>query len=180
MLAVPGSDIKYDAEEEEKREQEIKMAAVESMLTAQEPAKDGEEDSGGSGTVFRVVNNVQVDVKRIHVRFEDMGGSSGSDPFCCGLTLGELSAKSATEAGGLVDLAKWPEGLDDAIARKSLKLEGLSVYWNAGAGGFNPLSNALKKGNDSVHGAFQTVTPMDSRKVDNTMYYSPTVSSHSS
>jgi len=170
LLAVPGTDVPYDKEEEAKREHEIKMALVESLLTAGDNAAAAAAEEGGSGTVFRVVNNVQVDVKRIHVRFEDMGDSSGASPFCMGLTLGELSAKSATETGELVNMKEWPKGLDEAIARKQLCLEGLSVYWNVGKGGFDPMTAVLPKGNASVHGAFQLATPEDSRKVAHTTY----------
>jgi vacuolar protein sorting-associated protein 13A/C len=167
LLAVPGTDVPYDRIEEERLAQEVKMAAVESMLAAQDAAATAEAESA-AGTVFRVVNNVQVEISRIHVRFEDTGRTSGAKPFSCGLTLGEVSARSATESGALVDLRAWPAGLDDAIARKQLMLRGLSVFWTPSDHGF--LTPVLARGTDRIHAAMQSVTPTDSSRIEHTQY----------
>jgi hypothetical protein len=123
LLAESITDMPYDAELEAAREDEVKSKLIEAMEAA--AAKPDAADLGDTAkTQFRILNNVQVVIKRIHIRYEDHGGGAGSPPFACGFMLQELSARSATAGWEICEL-----GEDDAVARKRLLLDGLAIYW---------------------------------------------------
>jgi hypothetical protein len=84
-------------------------------------AEPGSGDTWMSRVVAAIVNNVQVTVNRIHIRFEE-------STFACGVSLNSLGAlscdeefqpKLASSAGGIV--------------RKLCSMDSLSVYWDSGA-----------------------------------------------
>eukprot|EP00041_Stephanoeca_diplocostata_P038677 m.1541609 g.1541609 ORF g.1541609 m.1541609 type:complete len:4012 (+) comp25251_c0_seq2:253-12288(+) len=141
IVAVPGTESPYDAEKEAKRKEEIKQALIESMESELNPGADDGEGAELGGSVFRVINNVQVTIKRIHIRYEDSGVTNGTDPFTCGLTLGELSAVSATDAWEQCKMGTNPD-----VARKLLRLQGLALYWNPSAATNGLLSKVKDRG----------------------------------
>lgn len=76
-----------------------------------------------SALVAKIVDNLQVVIKNIHVRFED-NKSNQNNPFSLGLTLSNLSAVSTD--------SNWIEAfLQDSKAptHKLMKLDSLAVYW---------------------------------------------------
>lgn len=68
IVAVPGTDSPYDPEKEAKRKEEIKQALIESLEADVNGGGDDGEAAELGGSVFRVINNVQVTIKRIHIR----------------------------------------------------------------------------------------------------------------
>ncbi|GFY53155.1 putative vacuolar protein, partial [Trichonephila inaurata madagascariensis] len=73
--------------------------------------------------VTTIVNNVQVSLQNVHIRYEDSVSTSG--PLACGLVLQNLTAVTTN--------SKWKATQIDADARslfKLLKVESLSLYWN--------------------------------------------------
>lgn len=82
-----------------------------------------ENDSFMNALVTKIIDNLQVKIKNIHVRFED-NKSHPQNPFAVGLTLSNLSAVSTD--------SNWVEAfIEDSKAptHKLLKLDSLAVYW---------------------------------------------------
>ncbi|ORX96417.1 hypothetical protein K493DRAFT_329607 [Basidiobolus meristosporus CBS 931.73] len=130
LLAVPKGEDTYDPEEEEEREQALKQQRLTSYedLQAQSrkanPAEDFKSMSFTMQLVTKIVDNLQVSINNIHIRYEDKT-SNPKRPFAFGMTLSELSAVSTN--------ADWQEVFVDQSfdkIHKLLKLESLTVYWN--------------------------------------------------
>ncbi|XP_060551931.1 intermembrane lipid transfer protein VPS13A-like [Ruditapes philippinarum] len=130
-LAVPNVGIKYNAEKEEKE----KQAAKQKKLTALEEAKkleaekdkpkEKKKDSFAEKFATQVIKNLQVEVRNIHVRFEDKY-TNPKQPFSIGVSLKELLFRTTDE--------NWkPCIIKEAVSQinKLVKLESLAVYWNS-------------------------------------------------
>ncbi|KAK9477512.1 hypothetical protein V1514DRAFT_282762 [Lipomyces japonicus] len=131
VLAIPKANQEYDEVEEERRKQLLKMERledVELLLQAQPESISTEEQkknqSFTESLVTKIIDNLQITVKKIHIRYEDTISAPGH-PFSLGITLGEFSAVSADE--------DWnPIFIQDNVltTHKLTKLENLAVYWN--------------------------------------------------
>ena len=131
LLAAPKEDAAYDEEEEAKRQQALKMERLESAELLKEGSGAGlskeEQQKNQSFTdslVTKIVNNLQISVKRIHVRYEDTL-SSPEHPFALGLTLEEFSAVSTDD--------KWNAAFiqeSGGLTHKLINLGALALYWN--------------------------------------------------
>lgn len=131
LLAAPKEDAEYDEEEEERRLQALKIEKLDSAEMLKDQTKDGmsqeEQQKSQSFTeslVTKIVDNLQIRVKNIHVRYEDSISTPGH-PFAVGLTLQEFSAISTD--------GNWePTYIQNSIGgtHKLAKLEALAVYWN--------------------------------------------------
>lgn len=97
--------------------------------------------------VSKVVDNVQIHVKNIHLRYED-GSSTPEHPFAAGLTLSEFKAVSTD--------ANWLETfIQDSLhgVHKLVKLEALSVYFDTDTG-------SLDKGPEDRAGTLEALKQM--------------------
>ncbi|KAK1753207.1 putative vacuolar protein sorting-associated protein [Echria macrotheca] len=131
LLASPKEEAEYNEEEEERRKQRIKMEKLDSAELLKERSLEGlsaEEQkrtqSFTESLVTKIVDNLQVTVKNIHVRYEDAISAPGH-PFALGVTLEEFSAVSTD--------GNWtPTFIQDSTktTHKLATLEALSVYWN--------------------------------------------------
>ncbi|KAL7624686.1 Vacuolar protein sorting-associated protein 13 [Parahypoxylon ruwenzoriense] len=131
LLASPKEEAAYDEDEEERRKQRLKMEKLDSAELLKERSKEGlsqeEQKRSQSFTeslVTKIVDNLQVTVKNIHVRYEDSISAPGH-PFALGVTLAEFSAVST---GG-----DWqPTFIQDSTdtTHKLATLGALAVYWN--------------------------------------------------
>jgi len=131
LLASPKEEAEYNEEEEERRKQRIKMEKLDSAELLKERSQEGlsaEEQkrtqSFTESLVTKIVDNLQVTVKNIHVRYEDAISAPGH-PFALGITLEEFSAVSTD--------GDWtPTFIQDSnkTTHKLATLEALSVYWN--------------------------------------------------
>lgn len=131
LLAAPKEDAEYDEEEEERRRQAVKIEKLDSAELLKERNQEGlsqeEQQKSQSFTdsmVTTIVNNLQITVKNIHVRYEDSISAPGH-PFALGLTLQEFSAVSTD--------GNWtPTYIQNSVgvAHKLATLEALAVYWN--------------------------------------------------
>lgn len=134
LLASPKEEAEYDEEEEERRRQRIKMEKLDSAELIKERTRMGlsaeEEKKNQSFTqslVTAIVDNVQVTVKNIHIRYEDSISAPGH-PFALGVTLEEFSAVSTDGDWNPV----FVQGRD-IITHKLAKLDALAVYWDTDA-----------------------------------------------
>jgi vacuolar protein sorting-associated protein 13A/C len=134
LLAAPKEDADYDAEEEEKRAHAVKMEKLDSAELLKERNTEGmsaeEQQKNQSFTasmVTAIVDNVQVTVKNIHIRYEDSISDPGH-PFALGLTLADFSAISTDE--------NWKPTFiqgNSASTHKLATLGSLAVYWDTDA-----------------------------------------------
>ncbi|KAI1201596.1 hypothetical protein F5X97DRAFT_25784 [Nemania serpens] len=131
LLASPKEEAAYDAEEENRRKQRVKIEKLDSAELIKERNQEGlsheEQKKSQSFTeslVTKIVDNVQVTVKNIHLRYEDSISAPGH-PFALGITLEEFSAVSTS--------GQWePTFIQNAskTTHKLATLAALAVYWN--------------------------------------------------
>lgn len=134
LLAAPKVDADYDADEEERRSHAVKMEKLDSAEMLKERNTGGmsaeEEQKNQSFTaslVTAIVDNVQVTVKNIHIRYEDSISDPGH-PFALGLTLADFSAISTDE--------NWKPTFitgNSTSTHKLATLGSLAVYWDTDA-----------------------------------------------
>ncbi|KAH7083305.1 hypothetical protein BKA63DRAFT_599328 [Paraphoma chrysanthemicola] len=131
LLAAPKEDADYDADEEERRAHAVKMEKLDSAELLKERNTEGmsaeEQQKNQSFTaslVTAIVDNVQVTVKNIHIRYEDSISDPGH-PFALGVTLADFSAVSTDE--------NWKPTFIQGNASSTHKLAtlgSLAVYWD--------------------------------------------------
>ncbi|PCH33647.1 vacuolar protein sorting-associated protein vps13 [Wolfiporia cocos MD-104 SS10] len=142
LLVIPSSESTYDPNEEEKRAQAAKMERLENaellhMRGQSEVSQDSPQSQGLlSSLITKIVNNLQVSVKNIHIRYEDKLSVPGH-PFAAGVTLADFTAQSVNE--------KWEPAFIDSKAgaiHKLGKLQSLAVYFDTDAESMAGLSHA--------------------------------------
>ncbi|SCV04252.1 LAME_0H16974g1_1 [Lachancea meyersii CBS 8951] len=132
LLCGPRNQSMASAAEDEERDLRLKLQKLDEYeaLSRAQPQDQDSADANESFTqslVTKIVDNLQVSIKNIHVRYEDMENVFAEIPYSVGITLSELSVVSTDE--------NWQPSfisITSAIARKLLTLNSLAVYWNAG------------------------------------------------
>lgn len=133
LLAVPIIQENYDYEKEIERQVALKLrkladlelreqASPTNNVSAEEAAKN---ESFAESLVTKIVANLQIEIKKIHIRYEDFDNVFTDNPYSIGITLDELSALSTDE--------NWvPKFINNAFeaTRKVLTLKSLCAYWN--------------------------------------------------
>ncbi|KAK6541287.1 hypothetical protein TWF694_008645 [Orbilia ellipsospora] len=135
LLATPKQDSEHDENDEERRRQALKQEKLESAELVHERTTSGlsEEEqqkhqSFTESLVTKIVDNLQVTIKNIHIRYEDSISTPGH-PFALGFTLEEFSAISTNENWQPIFI----QG-NVAITHKLGKLSSLAIYWNTDTG----------------------------------------------
>eukprot|EP00727_Mastigamoeba_balamuthi_P014733 m51a1_g9886 hypothetical protein (3388) ;mRNA; f:25606-36846 len=128
VVRMEHSDAAYEEEQAQRRK--MKRLELEELLMR---ARDAGAEAGAAAAAAaerttlrqRVVDNVQVYVRDLALRYEDDGATMPGCPFAAGLTLDELCAESAD--------ADWRSAFVAAAAlvRKRVALRQLCLYWNA-------------------------------------------------
>ncbi|XP_017782476.1 PREDICTED: vacuolar protein sorting-associated protein 13C isoform X2 [Nicrophorus vespilloides] len=123
LLVQPNKEVKYDPEKEEHRHQEFKQAQLERLEAAKamKGIKKG-DDSFVEKLVAQIIKNVQLSIKKIHVRYEE---KRLERPYAMGVTLNNLQVQTTDE--------NWKAAIvQEAISMiyKVVCLDSLSVYWN--------------------------------------------------
>ena len=134
ILAAPREDADFDAEEEDKRQHTVKMEKLESAELLKERNTEGlskeeqqKQQSFVASLTTAIVDNLQVTIKNIHIRYEDVVSDPGH-PFAAGLILHELSAISTDD--------KWQPTFiqsSSSTTHKLAKLGALAAYWDTDA-----------------------------------------------
>ena len=133
LLAAPKQDEEYNEEEERKREHDVKMEKLENaeLLKQRNPESSLEEQqksqSFTESMTTAIVDNLQIAIKNIHVRYED-AISTTDHPFALGLTIKELSAVS-TDKDWKPSFIQSSSGTTNKLAT----LGELAFYWNTDA-----------------------------------------------
>jgi len=131
LLAAPKEDQEYDADEEEKRAHAVKMEKLDSAELLKERNTEGmsqeeqqKQQSFTAAFTTTIIDNVQIQVKNVHIRYEDALSDPGH-PFAAGITLQELSAVSTDENWK----PTWIAG-SSATTHKLATLGSLAAYWD--------------------------------------------------
>ncbi|CAR23295.1 membrane morphogenesis protein VPS13 [Lachancea thermotolerans CBS 6340] len=130
LLCGPRDQSAKSFAEDEERELRLKLQKLDEYEALGKSQPTGKEDSSSSESftqslLTKVVDNLQISIKNIHIRYEDMDCVFGEVPYSLGATLSELSIVSTDE--------HWEPSfisITSSIARKLLTLNSLSVYWN--------------------------------------------------
>ncbi|EDO34505.1 predicted protein [Nematostella vectensis] len=137
LLVRPNTGIHYNAEKEEKAQQEKKKRQLEAIELARKleeekkkavSDKESKEDKDSfvEKLAMQVVKNLQIYISNIHVRYEDTVTHPDA-PFSLGITLENLSAQS-TDENWIPSIV----GTSVKIVHKLMELNSLSMYWNTG------------------------------------------------
>ncbi|KAL7290198.1 hypothetical protein TKK_0015907 [Trichogramma kaykai] len=130
ILVVPTSQVAYDAEKEAKAQLEAKRAEIarveKSKALADTKNQEKVDDSMMEKLIARMIKNIHVEVKSIHVRYEDRV-SFKENPFSVGITLNRFALESCD--------SNWSSGnLKDMYAIQQIfklcVMDGFAVYLN--------------------------------------------------
>ncbi|VVC40207.1 Hypothetical protein CINCED_3A023147 [Cinara cedri] len=134
LLVVPTQDVTYDMEKEEKNKQTAKqneISRIENIkFLDQEKSKldqDKVKDSFVEKLATQIIRNVQINIKSIHIRYEDRI-TFPNHPFSFGCTLYDLTSHS-TDSNWNRFIDKGQDPL--AMIFKIISMEGYAVYWNS-------------------------------------------------
>ncbi|RDI80750.1 putative arabinogalactan endo-beta-1,4-galactanase A [Venturia inaequalis] len=134
LLAAPREDADFDPEDQERREHAVKMEKLDSAELLKERNTEGmsQEEQKKSQTftaslVTAIVDNVQVSVKNIHIRYEDSISDPGH-PFALGVTLESFDAVSTDESWKPTFIQST-----SSTTHKLASLKSLAVYWDTDA-----------------------------------------------
>ncbi|KAJ6610914.1 vacuolar protein sorting-associated protein 13 [Mycena sp. CBHHK59/15] len=143
LLVVPSPQSNDDPEEEENRAQAAKAERLENaeLLHMRGQAESSSENTPQSQGLWesltaKIINNLQVTVKNIHVRYEDKLSVPGH-PFAAGITLAGFTAASVND--------KWQAAFIESTAgaiHKLAKLQSLAVYFDTDSPSMTGLSPA--------------------------------------
>lgn len=133
LLASPIIISEYNAEEDYKREQQYKQEKLKDLEAIQSTrAQAMSPEVAGNETfteslITKIVDNLQVTIKNIHVRYEDESVLC-ENPYALGFTLDELSASSTDE--------NWEPSfisITQDLTRKLLMLRSFACYMSTDA-----------------------------------------------
>ncbi|XP_029176856.1 vacuolar protein sorting-associated protein 13 isoform X2 [Nylanderia fulva] len=133
ILVVPTSQVAYNEEKESKAQLNAKRAELERVekrkQLAELKSQEKLDDSMVEKLIARMIKNIHVEIKRIHVRYEDHV-TFKQHPFSVGFTLNTFILESCTDSwettGNLKDMYAIPQIF------KLCSLDGLAVYLNTG------------------------------------------------
>lgn len=127
LLVAPNSAVNYNADKQKKYDLEVKkgqLAKVEAAKKREsEKDKPKADKSFTEKLVAQIINNVQIRIRNVHIRYEDR--STSTIPFAFGITLSGLEVQTTD--------ADWQKAfLSEALSKvfKVAKLDGLAVYMN--------------------------------------------------
>ncbi|KAH8237095.1 hypothetical protein KR038_004232 [Drosophila bunnanda] len=129
VLVSPNNNVQYNAEKEAKYEMDIKKAAMAALEAARkkELEKDLPKPDAGftEKLTAQIVNNLQVQITNVHLRYEDT--TTTGRPFSFGISLHELELYTTDR-----DWEKTYMAQQAAQVFKMANLSCLSAYMNCG------------------------------------------------
>ncbi|KAL3994358.1 hypothetical protein ACH3XW_21415 [Acanthocheilonema viteae] len=87
-----------------------------------------EQNWWGASLVSTIVNNIQLVLSNVHIRYEDDRTLSNNESFVCGVRIHNVSMQTTDSHWGI----GYIQPQDGVNMFKKLEIEGLSVYWNCG------------------------------------------------
>lgn len=126
LVIVSNKEVVYDELKEreklkEKRQRELELLENQEDAYNKDDDDDDDSDNGFLGKMASsIIAQLQVQINRIHIRFEDKS-SDPKHPFACGILLNSLTIHSITDLKEVV--------LD--VFKKSLDIDGFSFYFDS-------------------------------------------------
>ena len=127
LLVAPNAAVNYDPVKHEKAEFDAKKAELVKVEEAKKRELEKDQPKADKSftekLVAQIINNVQIRIKNVHIRYEDR--TTSVIPFAFGITLGSLEVHTTN--------ADWQKAfLSEALSKvfKVAKLDGLAVYMN--------------------------------------------------
>lgn len=132
MLCAPRTPESYNVEEQIERELKVKLQRLADFELANSSKPDINLDSNRNESftqslLTKIVDNLQVTVKNIHMRYEDMNSVFSEGPCAFGISLSELSAVSTDESWNPSFIS-----IKQQITHKLATLDSISIYCNTG------------------------------------------------
>lgn len=132
LLASPIILNEFDAEDERQKDLKVKKEKLDHLSILENASIQNQEitnlsnsnESFTESLVTKIIDNLQVTIKNIHIRYED-DSILTEDPYSVGLTLNELSVVSADQS--------WIPSfisITQSLTRKLMTLQDLSCYMN--------------------------------------------------
>ncbi|CCH62015.1 hypothetical protein TBLA_0G00680 [Henningerozyma blattae CBS 6284] len=142
MLCSPRNITDFNSEEDILRELNLKLkklaewellgdsrpnssSSTTTTTTSSSDLEDRKSESFMQSLLTKIVDNLQITIKKIHIRYEDQHSIFSEKPCSLGLTLNELSAVSTDK--------NWKPSfisITQEITNKLLTLDSLCFYWN--------------------------------------------------
>ncbi|XP_048240313.1 vacuolar protein sorting-associated protein 13D-like isoform X2 [Haliotis rufescens] len=156
LVAGPLTDIKYDHEKEKETERSAKADMLDALEAKWQVQRQGKQQdyassssswfSYGASMAANILENIQLHVKDVHIRYEDEY-LNPSCPFACGVTIKNLSAQSTDRSW----LSKFVSSSDSDTMFKLADLQDFSVYCDTNASmlgdlSMSDLADALQRG----------------------------------
>lgn len=139
LLVAPNAAVPFNAEKQEKVDWESKKGELLKFDEAKKREEDKDKPQADKSftekLVAQIINNVQIHIKNVHIRYEDR--TTSSIPFSMGITLGTLEVHTTN--------ADWEKAfLSEALSKvfKVAKMDGLAVYMNCNSNLFQSSSTS--------------------------------------
>ncbi|XP_076236647.1 vacuolar protein sorting 13D [Calliopsis andreniformis] len=136
LVAGPISLDEFDQEAEEQANVEYKLSRLDALEarwradTDRDPGYYASSYSSwvnyGTSLVTNIIENLQLNIKDVHIRYEDGVTLSNGSGIALGVTIGALTAQSC-DASWIPGSTSW--NLTDA-SFKLMELDRFSIYWN--------------------------------------------------
>ncbi|XP_017292232.1 vacuolar protein sorting-associated protein 13D isoform X2 [Kryptolebias marmoratus] len=122
LIIGPTQPQEYDAEkerEEEKERKKLLLKALEDKFKSEcEQRGESYWYSVTASLVTRIVENIELKIQNVHLRFED-DISNSEKPFAFGVCINNVSAQNPSK-----------ESVQKHLRQKQLEIEDFSVYWD--------------------------------------------------
>lgn len=135
LLVVPSTSVKFDEEKERRLQNEAKQKRLQRTEEAKRleqdasKTKDKKEGEGADDTfverlVANIIKNLEVSIKKVHIRYEDKQTSTGRYPFAAGVTLEHVQMTTTKDAS-----KEHQDKIKLKVFEKYVVLDSFSVYW---------------------------------------------------
>ncbi|KAM3719637.1 Intermembrane lipid transfer protein [Dirofilaria immitis] len=138
VLLEPSASVRYDVENVEIYEQSRKEQQLDELEKYHKrqllnywglPSDSASEQNWwGASLVSAIVNNIQLVLTNVHIRYEDDTTLPNRTPFVCGVRIHNVSMQTTDSHWGI----EYMRPQDGVNMFKKLQIEALSVYWNCG------------------------------------------------
>ncbi|VDK63042.1 unnamed protein product [Onchocerca ochengi] len=138
ILLEPSTSVRYDIENVEIYEQNRKEQQLEDLEKYHKRQllnywglpndSASEQNWWGASLVSAIVNNIQLILTNVHIRYEDDRTLPNNTPFACGVRIHNVSMQT-TDSHWRVGYMQPQDGVN---MFKKLEIEDLLVYWNCG------------------------------------------------
>lgn len=130
--------LKWDAENEHQAELEYKLSRLDHLEAKWRAQREAELEgsyyassysgwlSYGTSLVTNIVENLELKIKNVHIRYED-SITSPDCRFACGITIESLSARSCDSNWMFGFMSAWNPS---TASFKLVELESMSIYWD--------------------------------------------------